>query len=89
MELASPVGAQKMTGHFETNGNALSGYLASAEGQMGFTGTVDGSKLLFELKVEKPMKITLKYTLEVTGDTIAGKCKMGIMGSMKVKGVRA
>jgi carbon-monoxide dehydrogenase large subunit len=89
MELASPVGAQKMTGHFETNGTALSGYLASAEGQMGFIGTVDGNKLLFELKVEKPLKITLKYTLEVTGDAIAGKCKMGIMGSMKVKGRRA
>ena len=42
----------------------------------------------FDLKVEKPMKITLKYDLEITGDTLAGKCKMGMFGSAKVTGSR-
>ncbi len=89
MALATPMGAQEMTGHFETSGETLSGYLASAEGQMDFTGTVAGNKLQFDLKVVKPMKITLKYNLEVNGDKISGKCKMGIMGSVKVTGQRA
>ncbi|MCB1690521.1 MAG: xanthine dehydrogenase family protein molybdopterin-binding subunit [Halioglobus sp.] len=89
MALSTPMGAQEMTGHFETSGEALSGYLSSPEGQMAFTGTVTGNKLQFDLRVVKPMKITLKYNLEVNGDRIAGKCKMGIMGSMKVSGQRA
>lgn len=86
--LKSPVGPQPMTGHFETEGTALSGYLASSEGRQDFTGTIEGNRLLFDLKVVKPMKITLKYDLVVTGDTIAGTCKMGIFGKAKVTGER-
>ncbi len=89
MVLSTPMGPQEMTGHFETRGQALAGYLSSPEGQMDFTGSVDGANLKFDLKVDKPMKITLKYTLAVTGDKIAGKCKMGIFGSAKVTGQRA
>jgi aerobic carbon-monoxide dehydrogenase large subunit len=88
MILASPVGPQEMVGHFETDGTALSGHLSASEGVQGFTGTVDGNRLVFDLKVEKPMKLTLKYDLLVTGDMIAGKVKMGIFGSAKISGVR-
>jgi aerobic carbon-monoxide dehydrogenase large subunit len=89
MTLSTPMGPQEMTGHFETDGQALAGYLSSAEGQMDFTGSVEGNSLKFDLKVEKPMKITLKYNLVVAGDKISGKCKMGIFGSAKVSGHRA
>lgn len=88
MVLSTPMGPQEMIGHFETDGDALSGYLSAPEGQMDFTGVVEGNTLKFDLKVVKPMKITLKYTLTITGDQIAGKCKMGILGSAKVKGER-
>ncbi|MDE8653110.1 xanthine dehydrogenase family protein molybdopterin-binding subunit [Novosphingobium album (ex Liu et al. 2023)] len=84
-----PMGpAQQMTAHFETAGDALSGYLKSPEGQQGFTGTVEGNRLKFDLHVEKPIKITLKYDLAITGDTLTGKAKMGMMGSAKVSGER-
>jgi carbon-monoxide dehydrogenase large subunit len=89
MVLSTPMGPQEMVGHFETDGAALSGYLSSPEGQMAFTGKVENNNLLFDLKVEKPMKITLKYNLVVEGDKISGKCKMGIFGSAKVSGQRA
>jgi carbon-monoxide dehydrogenase large subunit len=42
----------------------------------------------FDLKVVKPMKITLKYEIEVDGDRLSGKVKMGIFGSAKLKGER-
>jgi carbon-monoxide dehydrogenase large subunit len=42
----------------------------------------------FELKVEKPMKITLKYDLTVNGDEISGKVKLGMLGSAKLTGTR-
>jgi aerobic carbon-monoxide dehydrogenase large subunit len=89
MVLATPMGPQEMTGHFETDGESLRGYLRSPEGQQSFTGTVQGNHLKFDLKVEKPIKITLKYDLAVDGDTIAGKVKMGIFGSAKLTGKRA
>ncbi len=90
MVLASPVGPQPMVGHFETDGSALSGYLKAAEGEQPFSGgTVEGNSVKFDLKVEKPMKLTLKYDLVVEGDSISGKVKMGIFGKAKVTGKRA
>jgi len=88
MTMSTPMGAQEMTGHFETSGNALTGYLTSAEGRQDVTGSVEGNKLKFELKVEQPMKITLKYDLQVDGDAISGKVKMGMFGSSKLTGQR-
>ena len=89
MVMKTPMGPQEMIGHFETEGDALSGYLSSPEGQQDFNGTVEGNRLKFDLKVEKPMKITLKYDLVVEGNKISGKAKMGMMGSAKISGERA
>jgi aerobic carbon-monoxide dehydrogenase large subunit len=88
MVLSTPAGPQEMTGHFESDGNSLKGYISSPEGQQSFTGTVEGSRLKFDLKVVKPMKITLKYDIEVEGDRLSGKVKMGIFGTAKLKGER-
>jgi aerobic carbon-monoxide dehydrogenase large subunit len=88
MILSTPAGPQEMTGHFESDGNSLKGYVSSPEGQQAFTGTVEGNRLKFDLKVVKPMKITLKYDVEVEGDRLSGKVKMGIFGTAKLKGER-
>jgi carbon-monoxide dehydrogenase large subunit len=88
MVMSTPMGPQEMQGHFETDGEALSGYLRSAQGQQAFTGTVQGGCVKFDLKVEKPMKITLKYEITVAGDRLTGKVKMGIFGSAKLAGER-
>lgn len=86
--LSTPVGPQEMVGHFETNGTQLSGNLASPEGNQSFTGVVEGNNLKFDLKVEKPMKITLKYNIIIEGTKLSGKCKMGIFGSAKLSGYK-
>lgn len=88
--LKTPMGPQAMVLTLRTHGDAVSGALSSPEGSQEFTGgTVEGNRVRFDLKVEKPMKITLKYDLEITGDTLTGKCKMGMFGSAKVTGTRA
>jgi len=88
--LKTPMGPQAMVLTLRTDGDAVSGALSSPEGSQEFTGgTLEGNRVRFDLKVEKPMKITLKYDLEITGDTLAGKCKMGMFGSAKVTGSRA
>ncbi len=48
-----------------------------------------GNLLKWEMKVTKPMPLTLKYELRVEGDTISGKAKLGILGTAKVSGQRA
>jgi carbon-monoxide dehydrogenase large subunit len=88
MVLSTPMGPQEMTGNFVTSGGQLSGELLSPEGSMGFAGTVDGNRLLFDLKVEKPMKITLKYDITIEGDKLTGKVKMGFFGNAKLTGQR-
>jgi carbon-monoxide dehydrogenase large subunit len=88
MVLATPMGPQEMLGHFESDGHALSGYLSSPEGRQSFTGTVEGNRLKFDLKVVKPIKITLKYDIEVEGERLVGKVKMGIFGTAKLRGER-
>ena len=90
MILKTPMGPQAMTLTLCTDGAVISGVFNSPEGSQAFGGgSLDGNRIRFDLKVEKPMKITLKYDLAVDGDTIAGKCKMGVFGSAKVSGQRA
>ncbi len=89
MVLATPMGPREMKGHFETLGQSLSGHLSSPEGTQTFTGSVEGNRLKFDLKVDKPMKLTLKYDIAVEGDRLSGKVKMGIFGSAKLTGERS
>jgi carbon-monoxide dehydrogenase large subunit len=88
--LKTPMGPQAMVITLRTDGEAVSGTFDSPEGSQDFTGgTLEDNRVRFDLKVEKPMKITLKYDLIFDGDTMAGKCKMGMFGSAKVTGTRA
>lgn len=89
MVLSTPVGPQAMIGQFKTEGVTVNGVLKSDQGSMGFTGILTGNNLKFDLKVEKPMKITLKYDITFEGARLNGKVKMGIFGTAKLVGERA
>ncbi len=86
--LSTPMGPQKMTGRFESDGEALKGVLESPEGSQDFTGTIVGNKVKFDLKVTKPMSMTLKYDIMLAGDTMSGKVKLGMFGTAKLSGER-
>jgi carbon-monoxide dehydrogenase large subunit len=88
MVMQTPMGPQEMTGRFVTDGESLSGELISPEGSQGFTGTAQGNQLKFNLAVEKPMKMTLKYAITVDGDQLTGKVKLGMFGSATLTGER-
>jgi aerobic carbon-monoxide dehydrogenase large subunit len=88
MVLSTLTGTREMTGHFDSDGSALSGYLSSPEGRTAFTGTIEGNRLRFDVHVVQPVKITLKYDLEVEGNRLVGKVKIGIFGTGKVEGER-
>jgi aerobic carbon-monoxide dehydrogenase large subunit len=87
--MTPPVGApQEMTATFEIDGTTLNGRFDSDQGGQEFTGTAEGNRLKWEMKVTQPVSLTLKYDLTVTGDELSGKAKLGMLGSAKVKGTR-
>ncbi|MES0872945.1 xanthine dehydrogenase family protein molybdopterin-binding subunit [Sinimarinibacterium sp. HSW-8] len=86
--LSTPMGPQAFNGRLSTDGDRLTGVFIMNMDEAHFTGTVDGNHLKWDLKVTKPMSITLKYEATVDGDTLTGKCKMGIFGSAKLSGKR-
>ena len=88
MVMSTPAGPQTMIGRFTTEGNVLKGVLESDQGSQAFEGTVDGNALKWNMKVSKPMPITLKYDLTITGNTLSGKAKLGVFGTAKISGER-
>ncbi|HSW12931.1 MAG TPA: xanthine dehydrogenase family protein molybdopterin-binding subunit [Solimonas sp.] len=86
--LSTPMGPQAFAGRMSTDGNALTGVFIMNMDEAHFTGTVTGNHLQWDLKVTKPMKITLKYEATIEGDKLLGKCKMGIFGTAKLTGER-
>ena len=87
--MTPPVGSpQEMIGRFATQGDVLKGVLESEQGSQGFEGTVAGNRLKWEMKVTKPISITLKYDLTIEGDKLSGKAKLGMLGTAKVSGER-
>lgn len=86
--MSTPMGPQEMTAHFRRDGNTVSGELESEQGSQAFTGALDGNRIRFDLAVEKPMKLTLKYDINIQGNILTGKAKMGIFGSAKLNGKR-
>jgi aerobic carbon-monoxide dehydrogenase large subunit len=86
--LSTPMGPQAFNGRLATSGSTLTGVFIMNMDEAHFTGTVTGNHLKWDLKVTKPMPITLKYEATVEGDRLTGKCKMGIFGTAKLTGER-
>lgn len=89
MTMKPPMGPeQNMVATFKVDGDVLTGKLVAPEGTEEFAGTVAGNRLKWEMKITNPMPMTLKYDLNIEGDAIEGKCKLGMFGSAKVVGSR-
>ena len=89
LTLATPLGPQTFTGRFATQGNVVTGTLYSGNlDPATFEGTFEGDHYVWDLKVTKPVKVTLKYDVLVAGDSLTGKVKMGIFGNAKLTGER-
>jgi aerobic carbon-monoxide dehydrogenase large subunit len=87
--LATPLGPQTFTGRFATQGDVITGTLYSGDlDPASFEGKLDGNHCEWDLKVTKPIKITLKYNVWFEGEKLHGKVKMGIFGNAKLTGER-
>ena len=85
----SPMGAQQATLTLVTDGSALSGTMAGAQGTQEFTGgTVDGDNLAWVVDMTQPMPMKLETTAVVSGDEISGNVKLGAFGEASFSGTR-
>ncbi len=89
LTLSTPLGPQTFSAKFETAGSVIRGlFIAGKYDPTPFEGTLEGNKALFDLKVTKPAKVTLKYAIDFDGPKLTGKVKMGIFGTAKLVGER-
>jgi carbon-monoxide dehydrogenase large subunit len=87
--LGTPMGPERIVMRFETIGDVLKGGMTSEHGSQDFEGIAVGGALKWDLKVKKPMPLTLKYDVTIEGDKLRGKVKMGMFGTAKLTGERA
>lgn len=88
--LQTPMGEQKGVLTLTSEGGSLEGTLDTSMGNLPLTdGKVSGDHLTWQTKMTKPMPMNLKFTADVSGDTISGTFKMGLMGKSAFEGTRA
>ena len=87
--LNSPVGPQEMTAQILRNGNTFTGRIESPMGAEDMNnGAINGTTLTWTMSVKKPMSIKLTFTVEVAGDKMSGKAKLGVFGTASLTGER-
>jgi hypothetical protein len=83
----TPMGAQQATLNIATDGGALTGTMAGAQGEMELTdGTADGNALTWKAAMTQPMPLTLEFSATVEGDEISGDVKLGAFGNATFSG---
>ena len=86
----TPMGAQQGTLTLSTEGGALTGTMAGAQGEMEIKdGAVDGDTLSWKADMTSPMPMTLEFSATVSGDEISGSVKLGAFGDATFSGTRA
>jgi hypothetical protein len=86
----TPMGAQNGTLTLATDGAALTGKMAGAQGEIELSdGTADGNNLTWKAQMTSPMPMTLEFSAVVDGDKISGSVKLGAFGNATFSGTRA
>jgi len=91
IQIDTPMGAQAGKLTLKTDGNSLSGSVASSMGEQSFDGgTVTGEEFIWSVQVSGPMgQMKLDFKGSVSGDEISGQVELGSFGSATFKGTRA
>ena len=86
----NPVGNIEITLDLVTDGSVLTGTATGNDQKVPVdNGSVEGDDLAFSLTIKKPFKMTIKYQLTISGDTIAGTAKGRMFPPAKVEGKRS
>jgi hypothetical protein len=88
IEIDTPIGKQEATLSLRTDGGKLNGTVASALGDMNFSGgTVSGDELMWIMEINSPLgDVKLDFKSRVTGSDISGEVRAGTLGTSPFKG---
>jgi hypothetical protein len=85
----TPMGAQKATLEFVTEGSKLSGKMSSMMGAIEFEGIADGNNLTWTANAKTPMgDMAVECSAVLEGDALSGEAKMGTFGTASFTGTR-
>jgi hypothetical protein len=85
----TPTGKTESVLDLATEGTALTGTSTSDDTVLDIEdGRIEDGRLVFSVKIRKPMPIRLKFNIGVLGDELDGEVKVGIFGKSKVVGAR-
>ena len=86
----TPMGPQKATLTLASEGDALTGKMAGAQGTREIeNGKVEDGKASWTANITTPMPMTLEFSATVEGDEISGNVKLGGFGNASFTGTRA
>jgi hypothetical protein len=89
IEIATPMGTQKMNLHLATNGGELTGTSMGDAGELQIhDGTVAGATVDFIVDTTFPFAMALHFILSIDGDSLTGTSKAGAFPPSPVTGSR-
>jgi hypothetical protein len=87
--LKTPIGERTGVLDLKVDGNKLTGALSDGQHHAPISdGKIDGNRLSWSAKIEKPMRLTFKFSAVVDADRISGSAR-NLLGSATFAGVRA
>jgi cytochrome P450 len=87
--LNTPMGPQEFNAYIVRNGETFSGRIDSPMGSEPIAnGVATGDTLKWTMAVKKPMPVKIVFDVEVKGDNMTGKAKLGVFGTSSLTGER-
>ena len=87
--IKTPMGERSGVLELKVEGSKLTGFLSDGEHHVPINeGKIDGNRLSWSAKIEKPMRLSLKFSALVDADRISGSAR-ALLGSATFTGVRA
>jgi hypothetical protein len=87
--IKTPVGDRSGVLELRVEGSTLTGSLSDGEHHAAISdGRIDGNRLSWSAKIQKPMRLSLKFNAVVDADRISGSAKY-MLGSASFAGTRA
>lgn len=85
----TPIGKMAVVFDITEEGDVIRGLARSDAEEVAFLDPVaDGNRLMWTQNVTTPMKLTLKFEIDVDGDSLTGTSKAGFFPASKVYGSR-
>jgi hypothetical protein len=85
----TPIGKMAVVFDITDNDGAIRGVARSDAEEVEFLDPVaEGNRLTWTQNVTTPMKLTLKFEIDVDGDSLTGTSKAGFFPASKVNGTR-